>query len=52
MAVKPDGRCKYHGGMSTGPRTATGKRRSGDNLRRWHEVQRLDHERSTDGGTG
>jgi hypothetical protein len=29
-----NGRCKYHGGLSTGPRTAEGKKRSAANLRR------------------
>lgn len=29
----PNGRCKLHGGKSTGPRTLEGKRRSAANLR-------------------
>lgn len=29
-----NGRCKYHGGLSTGPRTAEGKTRAAANLRR------------------
>jgi hypothetical protein len=28
----PNGRCRWHGGMSTGPRTAEGKRRAALNL--------------------
>ena len=34
-AAKPlvNGRCKYHGGMSTGPRTPTGRARALANLR-------------------
>ncbi|MEY2149777.1 MAG: hypothetical protein EPN67_02805 [Pusillimonas sp.] len=31
------GRCKWHGGLSTGPRTPEGKARCADNLRRWRE---------------
>jgi hypothetical protein len=30
----PNGRCRLHGGMSTGPRTAAGKAKSAANLRR------------------
>lgn len=29
----PNGRCHYHGGPSTGPRTAEGKRRALSNLK-------------------
>lgn len=29
-----NGRCKFHGGLSTGPRTAKGKRKSARNWRR------------------
>lgn len=29
-----NGRCKYHGGLSTGPRTAEGKMKSAANMRR------------------
>lgn len=29
-----NGRCKYHGGLSTGPKTAAGKMKSAANLRR------------------
>ena len=39
-AVKPGGRCKWHGGLSTGPKTPAGKARSADNLRRWRQRQR------------
>ena len=28
MAVKPGGRCRIHGGLSTGPRTIKGKKQS------------------------
>lgn len=34
----PSGRCKWHGGMSTGPRTPESKRRSAANLIRAREV--------------
>jgi hypothetical protein len=30
----PSGRCKYHGGLSTGPRTAEGRKRVAINLTR------------------
>lgn len=30
----PSGRCKFHGGLSTGPRTPEGKRRSALNLKK------------------
>lgn len=30
-AIYANGRCKHHGGLSTGPRTATGKKRSAQN---------------------
>jgi len=30
----PNGRCKWHGGRSTGPRTPEGKRRAALNLRK------------------
>lgn len=34
------GKCKYHGGMSTGPRTAEGKQRCREAaLRRWEKVR-------------
>jgi hypothetical protein len=32
--IYPNGRCKWHGGASTGPKTAEGKARSQSNLRR------------------
>ena len=32
-ALLPSGRCRYHGGRSTGPRTAAGKARSAANGR-------------------
>ena len=31
LAIWNNGRCKFHGGMSTGPRTPEGKRRSAHN---------------------
>lgn len=31
------GRCKMHGGMSTGPKTPEGRARCAENLRRWRE---------------
>ena len=33
-ALLPSGRCRYHGGRSTGPRTAAGKAKSAANGRR------------------
>jgi hypothetical protein len=32
LGIEPSGRCKWHGGMSTGPRTAEGKAASAGNL--------------------
>jgi hypothetical protein len=32
--IYPNGRCKWHGGASTGPKTAEGRARSQHNLRR------------------
>jgi hypothetical protein len=32
LGLEPSGRCKWHGGMSTGPRTAEGKAASAGNL--------------------
>lgn len=34
------GRCKWHGGLSTGPKTLEGKAKCADNLRRWREGRR------------
>jgi hypothetical protein len=31
--IFPNGRCKFHGGMSTGPRTEEGRRRARANLK-------------------
>lgn len=31
-AIYGNGRCKFHGGLSTGPKTEEGKRRSAANL--------------------
>ena len=33
-------RCRYHGGLSTGPKTPEGKARSGLGLKEWHKRQR------------
>ena len=30
-------RCKYHGGLSTGPKTKEGKQRVSMNLKKWRE---------------
>lgn len=39
-ALKPGGRCGYHGGLSTGPRTEAGLRKSMENLERSWKAQR------------
>lgn len=31
------GRCRLHGALSTGPKTAEGKRRVAENLPTWHK---------------
>lgn len=33
-----NGRCKFHGGLSTGPKTPEGKAKVAGNLRRWHNA--------------
>ena len=33
VSLCPGGRCKYHGGLSSGPRTAVGKAKAARNLR-------------------
>ena len=33
-------RCRFHGGLSTGPKTKEGRERSGLPLKRWHEKRR------------
>lgn len=43
-ALYPNGRCKWHGGASTGPRTSEGRARSLENLR----LGRLKHGKSRD----
>lgn len=44
MGLAPNGRCKWHGGKSTGPRTAEGKARSLRNLEKAREqIDRLRH---------
>lgn len=35
--IYPNGRCKFHGGLSTGPRTLEGKRRSALNIGKIYE---------------
>lgn len=35
-----NGRCKFHGGMSTGATTEEGKARQREGYRRWQEAQR------------
>ncbi|MEY6431695.1 HGGxSTG domain-containing protein [Thioalkalicoccus limnaeus] len=37
-AALPNGRCKFHGGLSTGPRTEEGRRQSARNLDRAREA--------------
>jgi hypothetical protein len=32
--------CRFHGGAATGPKTVEGRRRSGENLRRWWAARR------------
>jgi len=39
--IKPGGRCGRHGGLSTGPRTEAGRRRSAQGAARYAEQQRL-----------
>lgn len=35
-----NGRCKFHGGLSTGPKTAAGKKKSAANWQyRWRKIQ-------------
>ena len=36
-AALPNGRCKYHGGLSTGPKTPEGKARALANLRQYRD---------------
>jgi hypothetical protein len=36
-----NGRCKNHGGLSTGPRTPEGRRAVGEATRKRHEAKRL-----------
>lgn len=39
-ALNRNGRCKLHGGLSTGPRTPEGRARSSEGSRRWHARRR------------
>jgi hypothetical protein len=41
----PSGRCRNHGGLSTGPRTAAGIKRCGDASRKWWKQWRLERQR-------
>ena len=41
-----NGRCRYHGGLSTGPRTAAGRRRALLNLRQYREGADISNFRS------
>lgn len=36
-ALYSNGRCKFHGGLSCGPKTKKGKQASTSNLQRWRE---------------
>ena len=40
VAIYENGRCKFHGGLSTGPRTMKGKRASAANLKQWRGNQK------------
>ena len=39
-AIRPGGRCRLHGGLSSGPKTPEGKQRSAANLQRWRDRDR------------
>ena len=49
--IHANGRCKYHGGMSTGARTEEGKARQREGYRRWLEEKRRADAGTQDGGT-
>jgi len=38
-----NGRCRYHGGKSTGAKTAEGIARQAEGRKRWHDAGRLPH---------
>ena len=39
--IYTNGRCKFHGGLSTGPKTRTGRQKSNENLtKRWKPMDR------------
>lgn len=41
----PNGRCKYHGGLSTGPKTPEGRQRTLEGLTRYHANRKLEQRR-------
>ncbi len=49
--IYANGRCKFHGGMSTGARTEEGKARQREGYRRWLEEKRRANAGTQDGGT-
>ena len=49
--IHANGRCKFHGGMSTGARTEEGKARQREGYRRWLEEKRRADAGTQDGGT-
>src|ERR1043165_5217684 len=46
------GKCKNHGGLSTGPRTEDGKRRSRNGAAKGRMIQRLRREKANKAGKG
>ena len=40
MSVKPGGRCRIHGGLSTGPRTIEGRKQSSRNISAFNTQKR------------
>lgn len=51
MALYSSGRCKLHGGKSTGAKTPEGKARQLEGFRRWLEEKRQTNAGTQDGGT-
>jgi hypothetical protein len=47
-----NGRCRLHGGLSTGPRTAEGIARVREGARRWHARRRAEKEAAVEPGGG
>ena len=39
MAVKPQGRCRLHGGLSTGPNTPEGRRFHSEKMKRFNQIK-------------